>query len=157
MHYCQSQFNMLLTWDPHTVLHEDSIYILFIYMIKCGWLGWYKWYTIFMSKVVLTIHIDFVWYPRYRSILLCQVSWKHNFYVPCPGYTIFIYCIHDTQYLSLICMMHNIYFWYAWYTIFMSPTNHIWSHKYQIYMGIPCKPSANPTLITHRDLQKVYK
>ena len=37
-----------------------------------------------------------------------------------------------------------------------SPTNHIWSYKYKIYMGIPCKPYGDTTLITHRDLQKVY-
>ena len=36
------------------------------------------------------------------------------------------------------------------------PTNHIWSYKYQIYMGSPCKPYGDPTLITHRDLQNVY-
>ena len=36
------------------------------------------------------------------------------------------------------------------------PTNHIWSFKYKIYMGTPYKPYGDPTLITHRDLQKVY-
>ena len=42
------------------------------------------------------------------------------------------------------------------YPVRNNPTNHIWSYKYKIYMGTPWKPYGEPTLITHRDLQKVY-
>ena len=42
------------------------------------------------------------------------------------------------------------------YVLHYFPTNHIWSYKYKIYMGTPCKPYGDPTLKTHKDLQKVY-
>ena len=44
--------------------------------------------------------------------------------------------------------------WVNLHQVFFSV--HMWSYKYKIYMGSPCKPYGDPSLRTHIDLQTVY-
>ena len=43
-----ANLHVLSTWSPHMV-RPGSPYIFYIYMIKCGWLGRYNWWYLFLT------------------------------------------------------------------------------------------------------------